>query len=255
MIRNIDEETKKYIKIIILAIITCLGYYLIFRNANELLNSIADNILSIPITIIFTWLFIDNMFEKKEREKKKEKLNILSGVFFGEFGTALLTEFIRCDDNCEDLKEKAKITEEWEDKNFSELEEFFEEHDYNIIGRNIDVKILKEIIDNGRDFMIDILFNSAIGLGEEFTQVVIDTLHLREEIEDLEDINNINDNEILHLEEDISRVYRCLSIGWVKYIKNLSGVYPHLFMKALKKSPYNGCLLKQKKYRLSSYDE
>lgn len=246
MIKRLDDETKKNIKIIILAIIACGGYYLIFRNTNELLSSIADNILSIPITIIFTWVFIDNMFERKEREKKKEKLNILSGVFFGEFGTALLTEFIRCDDNCEDLKEKAKITEEWNDKNFSELEEFFEEHDYDIIGRNVDVKKLKIIIDDGKSFMIDILFNPAIILGEEFTQIVIDTLHLREEIEDLEDINNISDDEILHLERDIAEVYRCLSIGWVKYIKKLNGVYPHLFMKALKKSPYNGCLMKQK---------
>lgn len=242
--KNLDEETKKNIKIIVMGISVCVGYYLIFRNTNELLSSIADNILSIPITIIFTWVFIDNMFEKKERKKKKEKLNVLSGVFFGEFGTALLTEFIRCDDNCEDLKEKAKITEEWNNQKFNDLQEFFKEHDYDIIGRNVDVKKLKGIIDEGKPFMIDILFNPAILIGEEFTQVIVDTLHLREEIDDLEDIDNISDDEISHLESDIARVYKCLSIGWINYIKNLNGVYPHLFMKALKKSPYNGCLIK-----------
>ncbi|MGL5415752.1 MAG: hypothetical protein ACRDAU_08850 [Clostridium sp.] len=213
-------------------------YYVIDRSFINLINSILENLIGTIITMFFTGLLLNYVLTRREKKKTENRLNTLLGIFYEEFGNELLCEFVSADLCVNCLVRKAKINDEWTEKNYDNLKNVFEEYDYDIIGEKVDFKKIDQIIKDSEAFILDILFTQVIQNGGELSEILFDVIHLRDEIKDLDDIENIKEDELRHLEEDINRLYRRLAINWIMYMKILRERYPQLFRKALKKSPY-----------------
>ncbi len=58
---------------------------------------VAD-IAFIPLEVFFTTMILERVLERRKKEQDLEKLNMLVGVFYAEFGTQLLEYFVNQDD-------------------------------------------------------------------------------------------------------------------------------------------------------------
>ncbi|MGL4876108.1 MAG: hypothetical protein ACRC30_15825 [Clostridium sp.] len=213
-------------------------YYIIDKNFDGLINSVLQNLIGTIVTMLFTGVFLDYILRRREKKRAENRMNTLLGVFYGDFGNELLYEFITADLCVVCLVRKAKINSDWTEKNYELLKEVFENYEYSILGKKVNINKIAKIIKESESFILDILFTQVIQNGGELSEILFDVIHLRDEINDLEDINNIKEDELAHLELDINRLYRRLAINWTVYMKFLRENYPQLFVKALKKSPY-----------------
>ncbi|MGL4848818.1 MAG: hypothetical protein ACRC28_07790 [Clostridium sp.] len=229
---------KQWTFLVFSCIVLLTIYYIIDKNFDGLVNSILENLIGTIVTMLFTGVFLDYILRRREKRRAENRMNTLLGVFYGDFGNELLYEFIAADLCVVCLVRKAKINNDWTEKNYEVLRETFEQYEYSVEGERIDIKKIAKIIKDSESFILDILFTQVIQNGGELSEILFDVIHLRDEINDLEDINNIKEDELSHLELDINRLYKRLAINWIIYMKFLRGNYPQLFVKALKKSPY-----------------
>ena len=62
-------------------------------------------------------------------------------------------------------------------------------------------------------------------------------VHLRDEIIFMEKDDNLELN-INHLENDVIRVYKNISIQWISYLEYLNKSYPFLYNNAIRVNPF-----------------
>ncbi|MGL4874364.1 MAG: hypothetical protein ACRC30_06905, partial [Clostridium sp.] len=115
--KKLKKHTKETIVIGILLIGLSLFlhflHYKMFNDLHHTLIFLVADIAFIPMDVFFTAFVIEKLLDKRERAHKFEKLIIIKGVFFSEFGTELLEEFIKCDDDIQKIEGVAQIDKNW----------------------------------------------------------------------------------------------------------------------------------------------
>lgn len=79
-------------------------HYLHYKTFNDLHHTLIflfADIAFIPMDVFFTAFVIERLLEKREKNHKREKLIMIKGVFFSEFGADLLEEFSKGDRDIE----------------------------------------------------------------------------------------------------------------------------------------------------------
>ena len=126
----------------------------------------------------------------------------------------------------------------WCDKSFSKLHEDILQYDYEINIEKIDLKNIRNRLDNNKDLLINLISNGNLLEHETFTEMLMTIMHLKEEL-DTRYCEDIEEYEIKHIETDLMAVYKYLTIEWAEYMKYLSKNYPSLYCKALINNPFD----------------
>ena len=74
---------------------------------------------------------------------------------------------------------------------------------------------------------------------ELFTDLLIATLHLKEELELRPGFTGLPEKDLQHLAGDTNRVYGLLTRQWLEYMAEVKVHYPFLFSLALRTNPFN----------------
>lgn len=222
-------------------------HYLIFRDLHHTLIFLFADIAFIPMEVFFTTLVIDKLLEKREKEHLKDKLSMLIGVFFSEIGTDLLKVFVFADNNRENIAKEALVTKEWNKNDFKNLENLVSNYSYKIDIEKMDLALLEKRLNSERDLVINLISNPMLIEHEEFSEMLMSIMHLREELSSFScNYNSLSEYEFIHLEKDINVAYRYLTLEWVQYMKQLKVNYPQLFLRALIKNPFDKRSLKER---------
>ena len=220
-------------------------HYLVFQDLHHTLIFLFADIAFIPMEVFFTTLVIDKLLEKREKEHLKDKLSMLIGVFFSELGTDILDTFVHTDNNTELIAKEAIVTKEWDKNDFKNLEKVVNEYEYKVDIEKIDLIALEKKLNTQKDLVINLITNPMLIEHEEFSEMLMSILHLREELSS-RCSHNLEAYEVQHLELDINVAYRYLAFEWVQYMKQLKANYPQLFLKALINNPFDKRSLKEK---------
>lgn len=220
-------------------------HYLIFQDLHHTLIFLFADIAFIPMEVFFTTLVIDKLLEKREKEHLKDKLSMLIGVFFSELGTDILNTFVHADNDTELIAKEAIVTKEWNRNDFKNLEKLVNEYDYKVDIKKIDLIALEKKLNTQKDLIINLITNPMLIEHEEFSDMLMSILHLREELSS-RCCHELEVYEIQHLEIDINVAYKYLVFEWVQYMKQLKLNYPQLFLKALINNPFDKRSLKEK---------
>lgn len=253
-----DKSRKNnLLKIIILFILTIvfyLIYYIIFGEIYYIITSIAMSIASIPLNILFTSFIINYIVDIKDKIKKDKEVEILTSLFFNEIGIEMLDIFTNLDKCIEDIRKKALIKKDWAINKYEELYEIFKNYESCInIDRN-DLRQLKIILDKKSSFILDLLFNPALDDKEDFTDLIVQVLHVRDEINHRFIGDKLEDYEKIYIESDINKLYKLLCQRWVNYMLYLKKYYPQAFIKSLVNSPFDNRNKKEKDREFLSED-
>ncbi|EGT3617275.1 hypothetical protein FHH43_13770 [Clostridium perfringens] len=220
-------------------------HYLIFQDLHHTLIFLFADIAFIPMEVFFTTLVIDKLLEKREKEHLKDKLSMLIGVFFSELGTDILNTFVHADNGTDLIAKEAIVTKEWNRNDFKNLEKLVNEYDYKVDIKKIDLIALEKKLNTQKDLIINLITNPMLIEHEEFSDMLMSILHLREELSS-RCCHELEVYEIQHLEIDINVAYKYLVFEWVQYMKQLKLNYPQLFLKALINNPFDKRSLKEK---------
>ncbi|MGL5415754.1 MAG: hypothetical protein ACRDAU_08860 [Clostridium sp.] len=243
------KKLKKHTKEIIIIGIVLIGlslflhflHYKIFNDLHHTLIFLVADIAFIPMDVFFTAFVIEKLLDKRERVHRFEKLITIKGVFFSEFGTELLEEFIKCDDNIGVIEEVAHIDKNWGKVEFKHLKEVLRDYKFDVNPEKINVEKISKILNDNKDFIISIITNPTLMEHEEFSDLATSLFYLRDELQDryfkMECECGFCDKE--HIARKINISYKLMVNGWVLYMKHLKVEYPQLFVKAMLKNPFD----------------
>ena len=179
------------------------------------------------------------LLNRREQRIRRQKLNMVIGLFFSEIGTRLLSYFSGFDPQLESIRKDLIVTTEWSDSEFSSVMHRLRNYGYAIDIHRGNLTELRVFLKEKGDFLIRLLENPLLLEHEHFTDLLMALFHLREEMLSRNDLKQLPDSDYAHLSVDIKRVYDLLVHHWIEYMKHLKADYPYLFSHAMRTNPFD----------------
>jgi hypothetical protein len=184
--------------------------------------------------------FAEAAFSLKEEKAKREKRNMIRGLFFSDAGLELLTRIVGADTNPEELRGKLNIDPTWDARRFRQARALLDGHSFALDISLVDLSAVRELMRAKSDLLLRLLENPSIGEHEAFSDTLRAIYHLRDELLSRpEDLSTLPASDLKHLGVDTTRVYSLISGQWLAYAQYLKESYPYLFFLAVRTNPFN----------------
>ena len=176
---------------------------------------------------------------KRESEQRKEKLRMVMGLFFSEFGTDLLARFSRGDPTVDAITSQLIVKAHWSAREFSQAQKALKAYTCGVRIRMVDLPDLKALLQQKSDLFLRLYENPNLLEHESFTEVLRAILHLKEELMHRDNLADLPASDYDHLQGDMCRVYGLLTPEWLDYMRYLKENYPYLFSLATRLNPFD----------------
>ncbi|MBC6002379.1 hypothetical protein H8697_12020 [[Eubacterium] tenue] len=204
-------------------------HYLIFGQALNTAYYSLMNLCFIPINSLVVTIMLEKLIDYRAKKDRIEKINMLVGIFFTEVGGKLMHFIIDAD------KDAKNYITNFEDLN--KIKKCLYEYNYKVDMKYIDLCAIKNILVEHNNLFVTLISNESILQHQIFTDLLMSVIHLRDEIIFIEKDKDSGFN-INHLENDVIRVYKNISIQWISYLEYLSKSYPFLYNNAIRVNPF-----------------
>lgn len=213
--------------------------FLVLENPADTLNYVFNSLGFLPISAFLVTIILNELLTMRSRRERLEKLNMVIGTFFSEVGTTLLAGISDCDPGLDNIRKRLLIRDTWQDQEFDDLKAFLESYRYEVDIRKIDTRDLTAFLEEKRNFLLRLLENPVLLEHQMFTETLRTVFHLTEELERRKGAGELPDTDLSHINGDLVRVYRNISLQWVDYMKYLKKNYPYLFSLAMRTNPFD----------------
>ena len=236
------KHIKWYVLVALMLIFLSAVLYtiqiVIFQTPGETFFLLLQDLAFIPIEVFLVSLVISELLSMKAKRDLLKKLNMVIGVFFSEVGISLL-DIISKFGNLDGIKKELIIGMEWTERNFQAAGKLVKRFSYKINCKDKDLQSLQDFLLEKREFMLSLLENPNLLEHDSFTDLLWSIFHLMEEFQQREDIDQLPDNDYIHLNGDMERALILLINEWIYYMKHLKAHYPYLFSFAVRKNPFD----------------
>ena len=213
-------------------------HYLIFRDPYHISIYLLGDLAFLPLEVFIVTLVIDRLLTTRERQVRREKMNMLFGAFFTTIGTPLLARFSRADPNIGAVRPRLAAGT-WDAGRFREVQACLAEYRCSLPPGGVDLGALRDFLARQEDFLLRLIENPAIFEHESFTDLILALDHLFEELRARGDLTALPASDLTHLAGDMQRVYSRLVPEWVAYMEYLKAHYPYLFSLAMRTNPFD----------------
>lgn len=176
---------------------------------------------------------------RRDDEARLKKLNMVIGLFFSEAGTRLLRFFTEADPALDAVRNALVIKADWSPGQFAAAADRLKEHPCHVRTETIDLEALKGFLAEKSALLVGLMENPYMLEHETFTDLVVAVLHLKEELESRDSLDQLPQSDRDHLAGDMNRIYAQLSSLWLAHMGHLKGAYPFLFSLAVRKNPFD----------------
>lgn len=175
--------------------------------------------------------------EQRDAESRRLKINMISGIFFGEIGEKLLASFLKLDANRDVLKSGIVLTASSGVNDFRAARVIVKNHIPSIQVHAADIAEFDGLLDGKKDFLLRLLENPTLIEHGRFTGIIRATFHLREELAARRGIPELPETDLRHIAGDMDRIYLLIIPLWINYMEHLKSNYPYLYSFALRMNP------------------
>jgi hypothetical protein len=220
-----------------LSLLTYLIDYLIFHDVGHIAIYFIGDLAFVFLEVLLVYLIIDNLLDRKEREARLSKLDILIAIFFSESGRDMLGLLFRMDKEgiC---REPGLVTSaEWKDRDFSEAISKCHGMELDLKPDTGDILAINAFLMEKRPGFVRMMENSVLMEHDRFTDLLQAILHLSEELEYRDLGEPLPPSDLAHLAKDCQRIYRLLLVEWFEHLQHLKDNYPHLYSLAVRVNP------------------
>lgn len=179
------------------------------------------------------------LINRREKRMRRQKLNVVIGLFFTEIGTRLLSKCSTFDPRLDRIRNHLIITSQWSETEFKESLSGIASHTCDVDVSKGDLNDLKSFLSRKGDSLYRMLENPLLLEHELFTSLLFSVFHLREELLSRHDLDHLPLSDLQHLAVDTKRVYGHLIRHWIEYMKYLKQEYPYLFSHAMRTNPFD----------------
>lgn len=179
------------------------------------------------------------LIARRQEGLRKERLNMVIGLFLSEIGATLLRLFAAADPELAPMREELLVKPDWTDEDFARVCSDLEKRRYQVDREAIQLEPLRDFLERKGDLLIRLLENPNLQGHESFADLLRAVFHLREELLSRLDLSGLPDNDRDHLANDAKRAYSLMAIQWMSHLQYLKANYPYLFSLAVRTNPFN----------------
>ena len=179
----------------------------------------------------------ESFVARRDSANRAQKRNMLIGLFFSEFATELLRQCVAEGQN-EKGSSLLNVDSSWDKAQYQKALWQLDTLNYSVQTAKIDFSRLHTHLSSNRELLLQLLESPYILEHEQFTDTLLATLHLKEELEQRPNFTQLPAADFDHLAGDIQRVYQALTGLWIDYMAHLQSHYPYLFSLAQRTSPF-----------------
>ena len=226
--------------VLILIAISCGLYGLhfhLFHDKHHLIIYGLGDLAFLPLEVFLVSLVLHRLLEFREKKSQQSKMNMLIGSFFSEVGNKLLREIAGQDRNMLEHGDGLKVRGSWKEREFHRAIKKATNYKpaLHITEPNLDC--LKTHLLAQRQYLNRLVQNPVLLEHGLFTDLLLASFHLLEELSYRDSFTNLSQNDKNHLDGDIERVYTLLISEWICYAKHLKFHYAYLFSLAVRVNP------------------
>ncbi len=214
-------------------------HYLIFRDGEYIFKFLLAQLGFLPISIFLVTVVINQLLQKREKQARLKKVNMVIGSFFSEVGTELVGGIAKLDRGCTEIRHSLLVGPNWTEQDYETAEKRLADYDCNLDRTGMNWVELQDFLQSKKQFLLGLLSNPQVLEHETFTDLLWAVFHLAEEISFRVDINTLPESDIEHLMGDIKRAYMLMLTQWLQYVEHLQSDYPYLFSLAVRTNPFN----------------
>ena len=192
----------------------------------------------LPLNVLLVTLILNSLLSMRAKKEQQEKMKMIVGLFFSEFGSKLLRIFVRCDTASNNLKSVMNVQKSWTRKEYANAREVIENHCSRLQPETDDFEEIRELLRVNHEFLLRLVENPVFLEHGKITELMQALVHLSEELDGRGEFADLPKSDIGHLTGDISRVYCSLCDVWISHMEYLAEHYPYLFSLSLRKSPF-----------------
>jgi hypothetical protein len=226
--------------LIIAAVVVYALRWLLFPSDSfhvEMLRYLVDDIAFVFIQVLLVSMLLDGLLQRRQRETKLDKLNMIVGAFFTECGTDVLGRIAALDTRLDEVRDDLLARPGWRTADYERAKRAFRDHGPAIELTPVALAELRERLDREKAYLLGLLGNQALLEHETFTDLLWAVTHLAEELHAREDFDDLPPADCAHLVVDVKRAYRLLGAQWLDYLRHLQVQYPFLFSLAVRTNP------------------
>lgn len=214
-------------------------HFVLFRDPHHIFIYMLGDLAFLPIEVLLVTLILQELLHMREKRTLLHKLNMVIGAFFSSVGTILLRNFLYFDREAGEIRPYLQIQVNWTEKDFSRAQLALREAKFLIDSRLSHLGPLKSLLVERKEFLLSLLENPNLLEHDAFTNCLWATLHLAEELELRENLDDLSPIDQDHLSADMQRAYSQLCASWLEYLLHLRNQYPYLFSLAVRTNPFN----------------
>jgi len=232
-------QTRLGVALVALSVAGYLIHYAIFRDVHHIFLYLVGDIAFVFLEVLLVTLILHELLNRHEKQMRLEKLNMVVGAFFSEVGTTLLRYFADWDAGLSPRREKLQVTTLWTEEQFDNVALSMKDYSYGVEPSRVQFDELRSSLAGNLEFLLRLLENPNLLEHERFTNLLMATFHLGEELAARKNTSECPESDMLHLAGDINRVYGQLALFWLEYMKYLKANYPYLFSLAVRMNPFD----------------
>ncbi|MCX5997298.1 MAG: hypothetical protein NTV42_06785 [Chloroflexi bacterium] len=223
--------------LVLISLVLYIALFLIFNNAKDIFFYTLLDLAFLPLQVLIVGIVIERIMVKREIDEKISKLNMVVGTFFSEVGHPLSAMFLNSTPDRERIIANLAITPAWKTQEYVRARKYAEK-DTNVDFTDIDLDALKSFLTAKRQFLLTLIENPNLLEHERFTDLLLASFHLAEELESRPSLAHLPASDIAHLKGDINRAYRYLVIEWLDYMQHVQSNYPFLYSHYVRTHPF-----------------
>jgi len=195
-------------------------------------------IIGIGVFLTIVTSVAEMLIRRGQDKIRKQRLNMIIGVFFTEVGNTLLHIFTEFDPHIESIREELAVEDNWNQLNFLHLRKNLTKYVFSIDQNIMELETLANFLKERGDLLLRQIENPDLIEHESFSELLWATVHLRDELMARKGFDNLPEADLAHLAGDTKRAYTHLVKQWIGYLEHLKTNYPFLFSLALRTNPF-----------------
>ena len=179
------------------------------------------------------------LVQRGQDRLRKQRLNMLVGVFFTEVGNELLHLFTQYDSRIDEIRKNFLFTEDWSEHDFNNLKRQLRHHRHAVDSKLMSLEKLRGFLGEKGDLLVHQIENPDLIENESYTDLLWAVVHLRDELMSRDSLSGLPESDLAHLANDATRAYGFLVAQWVHHLQHLKRSYPYLFSLVLRTNPFS----------------
>lgn len=212
-------------------------HYQLFHDKHHLFIYGLGELAFLPLEVFIVSLVLHRLLEFREKKSQLSKMNMLIGSFFSEVGNELLRELAGQDRNMLEQSDRLAVKGSWKERDFLRAIKKSANYQPDLHITPDNLNCLKSHLADQRQYLNSLLQNPVLLEHGLFTDLLLASFHLLEELSYRDSFNELSDNDKNHLEGDLERVYTLLIREWICYARHLKLHYAYLYSLAVRVNP------------------